>query len=93
MLMPMMNSALAEINDYYIRRLIVYQSDCKLDELIRVELKSSSEFHATCLNVSFYPDGLEILCSDNTDNSSCKVKTESKAFNSLELLRQDNERN
>ncbi|MCG8324924.1 MAG: hypothetical protein MI673_05360 [Thiotrichales bacterium] len=77
----------AEINDYFIRRMILYESDCTLDELERTRTKKGGlDFHATCKNVSFYPNGLQVHCDNEDDETTCQVLTESREFNSLDIL-------
>lgn len=67
----------AEIKDYEIRRLIIYQTECTLDDISRKSTDDGGvDFLATCQNQAFYPDGLLISCSDSDDTSSCAVKTE-----------------
>ena len=78
----------AEINDYQIRRLILYQTDCRLDELARQPAGGGLNFLATCQNLSFYPEGVLIECGDGDDETTCKVKTESRSFD-LKMMQQD----
>jgi len=80
--------AKAEIKDYMIRRMLVLKTECKLDELKRSEPKEGGfKFLATCENVSFYPDGVTINCSDKDLETSCKIKTKAKKFDRLNLLK------
>lgn len=77
----------AEIKDYQIRRLVLFKSDCKLDNLARKPQKNGGvAFHATCKNLSFYPDGLHITCKDPDLETSCKIVTEKKEID-LEFLK------
>ena len=81
--------ARAEINDYQIRRLILYQTGCKLDSLARQPVSGGAvNFLVACRNLSFYPEGVLIQCADGDDETTCKVKTESRSFD-LKMLRPD----
>ena len=79
----------AEINDYQIRRLILYQTGCKLDSVARQPIAGGAlNFLVACRNLSFYPEGVLIQCADGDDETTCKVKTESRSFD-LKMLRPD----
>ena len=81
---------LAEVKDYQIRRLIILCSTCNLDanSIKRTVRKNNSlHFHGICKNLSFYPDGIVVECEDNETDLSCKIKTEAKKFDKLNLLR------
>lgn len=81
--------ARAEINDYQIRRLILYQTGCKLDSLARRPVAGGAvNFLIACRNLSFYPEGVLIQCADGDDETTCEVKTESRSFD-LKMLRPD----
>ena len=81
--------ARAEINDYQIRRLILYQTGCKLDSLARQPVAGGAvNFLISCRNLSFYPEGVLIRCADGDDETTCEVKTESRSFD-LKMLRPD----
>lgn len=83
-------SVQAEINEGFMRRLILYKSDCKLDTLSHeVVTEGKVNFFATCENLSFYPDGVNIHCSSDTDETSCKIMTESRTFKELDILHRD----
>ena len=94
LLLSSLNTTLhAEINDYFIRRLVLYESDCELATIMRKDIvKDEEKFYVTCKNVSFYPDGVDIHCSSDTDETSCVIKTESRKFNSLDILHRDRTR-
>ena len=80
--------AKAEIKDYMIRRMIILKTECKLDELKRSEPSEGGfKYLAICENVSFYPDGVTINCSDKDVETSCKIKTKAKKFDNLNLLK------
>ena len=84
-----MASVQAEINDYQIRRLILYQTGCKLDSLARQPIAGGAlNFLVACQNLSFYPDGVLIECGDGDDASTCKVRTQSRSFD-LKMLQRD----
>ncbi|MGQ0673398.1 MAG: hypothetical protein ACT4N2_11070 [Hyphomicrobium sp.] len=81
-------SALAEIHDHEIRRLLYLHSSCGVDQLEQlVSEPSLRRFRAVCRNTSAFPDGLEVLCTDIHDDRSCRIETPSKTFDSLDLLR------
>ena len=79
--------AAARVQEYQIVRLITFKSEC---QIARLEDKSRPtgpmRFVAACENVSFYPDGLEVLCPDRDDDRSCRVTTQAKSFDTLHLL-------
>ncbi len=80
----------ADINDYFVRRLVLYESDCRLDTLAREKTNNQqARFFVTCQNISFYPDGIDITCSNEDDETSCEIKTNSRKFNSLDVLYRD----
>lgn len=86
LLLPSMS--FAEIQPYQMRRLILYQSDCKLIEINPLEHEEAGElmFMASCENLAFYPDGLRIHCPDASDERSCKILDQAKKFEHLKLL-------
>ena len=87
--MPGPPAARAEINDYQIRRLILYQTGCKLDSVARRPIAGGAlNFLVACQNLSFYPDGVLIECGDGDDASTCKVQTQSRSFD-LKMLQRD----
>jgi predicted NAD/FAD-binding protein len=78
---------MAAVQDYQVIRLIMMKSECVQDQLTRTDKSDGSiEFLAHCKNLSHYPDGLHVVCSDGEDERSCKVQTQAKQFNSLKLL-------
>lgn len=80
-------SAFAGVQDYQIVRLIAMKSECSRTTLVRTELgEGKLRFHAECRNVSHYPDGVNVVCSDETDERSCTIQTEAKKFDHLKLL-------
>lgn len=86
--------AQAELKDYQIARLIMLKSDCQLIELAReVKADRSAVFSGQCSNASHYPDGIVVLCPDidNNDERSCRIATEAKTFDSLNLLQREDE--
>lgn len=82
-------SASAEIHDYMIRRLLYLDTSCGVDELERLPppTEGTRRFKALCRNVSAYPDGIFVTCTDIADDRSCKVETAPKTFDSLKLMR------
>lgn len=78
----------AEIQEYLIRRIVLLKTKCDLIEIKKDDLSGGGfKFLATCENVSFYPDGLEIQCSDKDRETSCQVITKIKKFDQLNLLK------
>ena len=45
-------------------------------------------FFARCENVSFHPDGIDIICPDRDDDRSCRLNTKERSFDDLRLLAQ-----
>lgn len=86
-------SATAEIHDYMIRRLLYLDTSCGVDQLERLPPPSetSRRFKALCRNVSAYPDGIFVTCTDIDDDRSCKPETAPKAFDHLKLMRPDSD--
>ncbi len=84
-------SATAEIHDYMILRLLYLGTSCGVQKLERLEVETKnpewSRFKAECRDVSSYPHGISVTCTDAIDDRSCKIETPPKAFDSLELLR------
>ncbi|GJM00099.1 MAG: hypothetical protein DHS20C07_17780 [Methyloligella sp.] len=80
--------AKAEIQEYLIRRMILLQTKCDLVDVKKEEPKQGGfKFQASCENVSFYPDGVIITCSDKDRETSCEIKTKIKKFENLNLLK------
>ncbi|MEO1082159.1 MAG: hypothetical protein AAFY29_21560 [Pseudomonadota bacterium] len=78
----------AEIPDYQLLRIIAYQTNCRLDELRSEDLgEAGVRFHATCLNLNAYPDGLILNCADPSDAHACDIATEERRFDVMEDLR------
>jgi hypothetical protein len=42
---------------------------------------------ATCRDVTSFPDGLTVLCTDADDDRSCRIETAPKTFENLDLLK------
>ena len=77
----------AAILDYQIVRLISMDSDCRNDELKRVEEKDGTlTFLVSCTNVSHYPNGVKVQCTDVDNERSCKIMTQAREFEHLNLL-------
>jgi hypothetical protein len=80
--------ALAEIHDYMILRLLYLHTSCGTLSLERIDAPAPhTRFKATCKDVSGYPDGLTVLCTDPDDDRACRVETKTKKFEHLDLLR------
>lgn len=84
-------SAIAELKDFQIARLIITRSECILKgQLSRTEQSDGAwSYHGDCSNETFYPDGIDVLCPDPDDNDerACKILTAKKSFLYLDLLR------
>ena len=65
---------------------IPYQTGCKLDSVAR--RPGALKFLVACQNLSFYPDGVLIECVDGDDETTCKVRTQSRSFD-LKMLQRD----
>lgn len=84
------SSAVAEVKDYQIIRLIAMKSECNRKDLSRFYRDETSvSFKSKCTNVSHYPDGLTVHCIDKEDETSCKIMTAARQFNYLRLLQGD----
>jgi hypothetical protein len=42
---------------------------------------------AKCRDVTSFPDGLTVLCTDPDDDRSCRIETAPKTFDNLDLLK------
>ena len=79
--------ALALVQEYQVVRLITYRTSCDLAHLEDVSPKTGPmRFHATCGDLTSYPDGLDVQCDDRDDDRSCRVVTAERTFRNLELL-------
>jgi hypothetical protein len=77
----------AGIQDYQIIRLITMKSYCNHKSLERTDSDNGTvTFFTSCLNVSHYPDGIFVICSDPENEQTCKIQTQAKQFNHLKLL-------
>ena len=78
----------AAILEYQIRRLILFKTECQIVSVTKSQDKNGSlNYHTKCENVSFYPDGVSIICTDPDQETSCKIMTKKKSFESLDLLK------
>ena len=79
----------AEIADYMILRLLYLGTSCGVQKLERLEPVKPEwrRFKAECRDVTHYPHGIFVTCTDPHDDRHCKIETEAKSFDSLELLR------
>lgn len=80
--------AAAEIHDYMILRLVYLGTSCGTDKLSRLDAGRPDwrRFKVECRNVGAYPHGLFVTCTDPADDRSCRIETEARSFDSLELL-------
>jgi hypothetical protein len=77
-----------EVKPHEIARFIMLKSSCVLLDLHRVNPEMRPpRFHATCKNVSNWPDGMDIECAEHDDDRSCRALTPEREFKHLELLR------
>ena len=68
--------------------MILFKTECKIVGITKSENKNGSlNFHTKCENVSFYPDGVSVFCKDPDLETSCKIITKKKSFESLDLLK------
>lgn len=81
--------AAGEIHDYMILRLLYLGTSCGVQKLERLEADREEwrRFKADCRDVASYPHGIFVTCTDIADDRSCRIETEAKSFDSLELLR------
>jgi hypothetical protein len=85
------SAAQAVTAEYQIRRLVYLKTSCGLESLVALETSSGRErFEATCNNISAYPNGLEIICTDPVDDRSCMITTRAVRFDQLQLMRPTN---
>jgi hypothetical protein len=83
-------SAQAEIKDYEVLRLLYLHTPCGMASVTSRETTPERvRFKADCQNLTAFPDGAEVVCTDHNDDRSCRVETNAKDFNNLELLKQD----
>ncbi len=76
------------IKEYQIARMLNFRTECHMMALKELESPPPAlRFFAECGNRTFYPDGVEIVCPDPDDEWLCKVVTERKSFDNLELMR------
>ena len=80
--------AVAEIHDYMILRLLYLHSSCGTLSLERLKSTgSNTRFVATCRDVTSFPNGVTVLCTDPDDDRSCRIETAPTTFENLELLK------
>lgn len=86
-------TATAEIHDYMVLRLIYLTTTCGTQKLARVDAGRDDwrRFRAECRDVNAYPHGIVVTCTDIADDRSCRIETSPKTFDSLKLLRPDDE--
>ena len=79
----------AGIQTYQIRRLVLYQTDCRPDSIEETTGQSDDArtFKVTCSDPTFYPDGIGIRCADADDERSCRILTVRRSFDRLQLMR------
>lgn len=78
----------ARVQEYQIVRLLTFRSSCQVDHLDeRAAASGALLYFATCQNTTFYPDGVEVACSDRDDERTCTVLTPARHFGDLDLLR------
>jgi hypothetical protein len=79
----------SEIHDYMILRLLYLGTSCGVQKLERLDAERPEwrRFKAECRDVSAYPHGLLVTCTDPDDDRHCTIETQPNEFDSLELLR------
>jgi hypothetical protein len=87
-LLPL-QSAVAEIHDYMVLRLIYLGTSCGTQKLERIDAGRNGwrRFKVECRDVASYPHGIVVTCTEPADDRSCTIETPPVAFESLELLR------
>lgn len=76
-----------DIKDEAIKVLINFKTNCNLQKLSREVTKNNGlRFTAECSDVTFYPDGLIVLCPVRDVDMSCKIMTKPKRFKFLNLI-------
>lgn len=81
--------AQASVQEYQIRRLLDYQSSCRVSHLeIRNADSQALSFHADCEDATLYPSGVDVECADREDERSCRVLTPARSFEFLHQLDQ-----
>lgn len=81
--------ARSEIHDYMILRMLYLGTTCGVQKLERLDAGRPDwrRFKAECRDVSSYPHGLFVICTDPDDDRHCRAETTAREFDSLELLR------
>lgn len=79
--------AWGEIHDYQILRLLYLATPCGVTVLTKLDSAPEiRRFRAECSNVSAYPKGVTVVCTDVNDDRSCRIETPAREFDSLRLL-------
>jgi hypothetical protein len=79
----------AEVKEYQIRRILLYQSDCDVESITPIASgEDESIYKATCQNVSFYPEGVRVYCRDNSNENTCVIEQDARTFDHLQLLQE-----
>lgn len=80
-------SANPDIKDEAIKTLVNFKTNCNQQSITRVVTKENGlKFTVECSDVTFYPDGLIVLCPVRDVDASCKIITKAKKFKFLNLI-------
>ena len=81
--------ASSEIHDYMILRLLYLGTSCGVQTLVRLDEPNANlrRFKADCRDANSYPHGIFVTCTNIDDDRSCRIDTEAKSFDSLDLMR------
>lgn len=81
-------AARAEIKDHEVLRFLYLQTPCGMAKVTSRDVTAErARFTADCQNKTAFPDDAAVVCSDHSDDRSCKLETQHRDFKHLELLR------
>ena len=80
--------ASAEIKDHEVLRFLYLQTPCGMAKVTSRDVTAErARFTADCQNKTALPDDAAVICSDHSDDRSCRLETQSRDFKHLDLLR------
>ena len=80
--------AAADVKDYEVIRYLYLKPTCGRSTITKIEkLDAALRFHAECQDLTSFPDGAVVLCSDPSDDRSCKLESAPQQFKDLNLMR------
>ncbi|WP_341920106.1 hypothetical protein [Hydrocarboniphaga effusa] len=87
MLSPI-DASLARVQDYQIRRLLSYVSECRVESMGEAGKTADGglRYQVGCSDLNAYLQGVEVECRDADDERSCRVLTRSQTFDQLHSL-------